>query len=571
MNFIKNLSIRKKLVVLVSVSVVFLTLVAFTGYSYLQKSNSATESMYNERLIPVQLINENRSHIRAVQADILELMLTTNDNENNRLKADIQKRADTFNNNIALYEKTSLDDHETMLLAELKASMQKYRDAREQVIALATQNKNAEAYALYLREVTPNLNKAAQKLIELSEYDTKDAANTAEDNRRDLATAVKMLVGFSLLSLLIVSFIGRLISNMITKPLQVVTVAVREVASGNLAIAKLNLPSRDETGQVAMAVNEMVFSLKRLVSKVSSSAEQVASSAQQLNASAEQTASASTQIASSITDVAQGTQTQLKNIDESSSAVEQMSASTQQIAANMNFAADASQQAASAAEDGGSKISTAISQMVHIEKVVDESANAIQSLGERSKEIGQIVETISGIASQTNLLALNAAIEAARAGEAGRGFAVVAEEVRKLAEQSSEASKQISGLIGVIQDDTAKAVSAMNTGTKEVKIGTEVVAGAGDAFKLISEKVNAVSAQVRDVSAATQQMAGGSQQIAASIRDINKVSQANVAQTQNVSAATEEQSATMQEIAAASQGLAQLAQELQVSVQQFRI
>lgn len=571
MNVIRNLSIRKKLVVMVSISVVFLALVSLTGYHYLQKSNDATESIYSERLVPVQLINENRSYIRAVQADILELMLTTNENENNRLKADIQKRADAFNKNIALFEKTSLDDYETRKLGELKASMQKYRDAREQVIALALQNKNAEAYALYVRDVTPNLNDAAQKLIELSEYDTKEAAKSAEDNRQDFATAVKMLVGFSLLSLLIVSFIGWLISNMITKPLHVVTVAVREVAAGNLAIAKLNLDLKDETGQVAMAVNEMVANLKKLVSKVSSSAEQVASSAQQLNASAEQTASASTQIASSITDVAQGTQAQLKNIDESSSAIEQMSASTQQIAANMNFVADASQQASSAAADGGSKVSTAISQMTHIEKVVDESATAIQSLGERSKEIGQIVETIAGIAGQTNLLALNAAIEAARAGEAGRGFAVVAEEVRKLAEQSSEASKQIAGLIGVIQDDTAKAVSSMNTGTKEVKIGTEVVAGAGEAFKLISEKVNTVSAQVRDVSAATQQMAGGSQQVVASIREISKVSQANVAQTQNVSAATEEQSATMQEIAAASQGLAQLAQELQVSVQQFRM
>lgn len=571
MNVIRNLTIGKKLVALVSVSVVFLALVSFTGYYYLQKANDATEGMYGERLIPVQILNENRSHVRAVQADILELMLTTDENENNRLKAEMQKRVDAFNKNIALYEKTSLDDHETRLLAEMKASMQKYRDAREQVIALAIQNKNAEAYGVYRQNVVPNLNDAAEKLIRLSEYNTKTAAEAAADNKKNFASAIKMLVGLSVLSLLLVFLIGRAISNMITKPLQVVTVAVREVAAGNLAISKLTLDSKDETGQVAMAVNEMVANLKKLVSKVFNSAEQVAASAQQLNASAEQSASASAQIASSITDVAQGTHDQLKNIDESSSAIEQMSASVQQIAANMNFAADASQQAAVAAEDGGSKISTAISQMNHIEKVVAESATVIQGLGERSNEIGQIVETISGIASQTNLLALNAAIEAARAGEAGRGFAVVAEEVRKLAEQSSDASKQIAGLIGVIREDTAKAVTSMNTGTQEVKIGTAVVSKAGEAFKLISERVDGVSAQVRDVSAATQQMAGGSQQMVASIRAINKISQANVAQTQNVSAATQEQSATMEEIAAASQGLARLAQDLQISVQEFRV
>lgn len=571
MSFIKNLSIGKKLAALVAVSVVFLVLVSITGYHYLQKSNDATEGMYKDSLIPVQLLNENRSHVRAVQADILELILATNETEHMRLKADIQKRADIFNTNLALYEKTTLDNNETRALADLKAAMQKYRDIREQVITLAMQNKNAEAYALYVKDVTPQLNTAAQKLIDLSDYNTKDAAKSAENNRKDFETAVKMMVGFSVLSLLLVFLIGRIITKMITQPLQTVSAAVKEVAAGNLAIARLDLDAEDETGQVAAAVNDMLVNLKKLVSKVSLSAEQVAASSQQLTASAEQTALASTQIASSITDVAQGTHTQLKDIDESSSAIEQMSASVQQIAANMNYACAASQQAANAAEDGGNKIVTAINQMTHIEKVVTESADVVHTLGERSKEIGQIVETISGIASQTNLLALNAAIEAARAGEAGRGFAVVAEEVRKLAEQSQEASQQIARLISGIQEDTAKAVSSMNTGTHEVKIGSEVVAGAGETFKIISERVNGVSAQVQDVSAVTQQMASGSQQIVASIRNISQISQANVAQTQNVSAATQEQSATMQEIAAASQGLARLAQDLQVSVQAFRI
>lgn len=210
-------------------------------------------------------------------------------------------------------------------------------------------------------------------------------------------------------------------------------------------------------------------------------------------------------------------------------------------------------------------------QMIHIEKAVTNSAEIVANLGERSKEIGQIVDTISGIAGQTNLLALNAAIEAARAGEQGRGFAVVAEEVRKLAEQSQEAAKHIAVLIGEIQEDTQHAVSAMADGTQEVQRGTEAVNTAGKAFLEIAGLIETVSGQVGDIAAAIQQMAGGSQQLVSSVKDIDTLSRDIAEQTQTVSAATEEQTASMEEIASSSHELAQMAEKLQTAIAKFRI
>ena len=248
-----------------------------------------------------------------------------------------------------------------------------------------------------------------------------------------------------------------------------------------------------------------------------------------------------------------------------------MSAGIQQVAANTNNVAGTSDKTAVAAQEGNQAIETAVKQMNTIEQTVSKSATVVEKLGERSKEIGQIVDTISGIAGQTNLLALNAAIEAARAGEQGKGFAVVAEEVRKLAEQSQEAAKQIADLIGGIQAETETAVSAMQDGTKEVRKGSEVVNTAGKDFAAIATLVKEVSKEVQDISAAIQQMASGSQQIVDSVKSIDNISKNTAEHAQTVSAAAEEQSASMEQIAASSQSLAKMAETLQSAISHFKI
>lgn len=209
--------------------------------------------------------------------------------------------------------------------------------------------------------------------------------------------------------------------------------------------------------------------------------------------------------------------------------------------------------------------------MGKIEATVNSSAQVVTKLGERSKEIGQIVDTISGIAGQTNLLALNAAIEAARAGEQGRGFAVVAEEVRKLAEQSQEAAMKIAELIGEIQGETDNAVLAMNDGTREVKNGTDVVNTAGGAFREIVDLVSEVSRQVEEISQAMEQMAAGSQQVVISVKTSERLSKRSSNEVQSVSAGAEKQLASMEEIASSSQALAKLAEDLQTSVAGFKL
>ncbi len=388
---------------------------------------------------------------------------------------------------------------------------------------------------------------------------------------RDVDSLARTMMMISAACLIIAVIAIIVFAKQFVKPILLIRDECLLLAQGDLRERETKVFSEDEIGQLAKGFRDMRVNLRDLIGKVHSQSEQLAASSEELTASADQSAQAATQVAISITDVATGAEEQLSVANEASVVVEQMSVSIQQVAATTNDVAEQSTQAASKASKGNQSVNKAVNQMIQIEETVNTSAKAVAELGERSKEIGQIVATISGIAGQTNLLALNAAIEAARAGEQGRGFAVVAEEVRKLAEQSQEATKQIASLISEIQGGTDKAVLAMDDGTREVKLGAEVVNAAGLAFQEIVVLVNHVSEQVKGVSLTIDQMAVGSQQIVGSVNRIDNLSKKTTAEAQMVSAATEEQSASMEEIASSSQSLANLAMDLQEAVSKFRV
>ncbi|AET70968.1 methyl-accepting chemotaxis protein [Desulfosporosinus orientis DSM 765] len=383
------------------------------------------------------------------------------------------------------------------------------------------------------------------------------------------------IVASILAALGIALVIGIALSKRISHQIMVIANNAEEIAKGNLRIDSLidslNTNTKDELGQLGHAFKTMTENLINLVQQVASSSRQVAASSQQLSIGAEQSAQASYQVATAITEVSLGAEKQLNAVDETSASVEQMSAGIQHMLENAKIVVKSSEKTALSASEGSNAINKTIEQMVNIEQTVTGSANMVMNLGERSKEIGQIVDTISGIAAQTNLLALNAAIEAARAGEQGKGFAVVADEVRKLAEQSQDASKQIAALISGIQQDTQKAVLSINEGTHQVKLGTEVAETAGHAFSDITALVNQVSSQIGEISVEIQQMAVGSEKIVSSINNIYETSRGITSQTQTVSAATEEQSASVQEISSSSQVLAKMAEELQETLKKFNI
>ena len=332
--------------------------------------------------------------------------------------------------------------------------------------------------------------------------------------------------------------------SLLTKPVHNLVELVKDIATGDGDLTRrLNVNRKDEIGQLAHWVDVFVGNLHGLMKEVAAATHEVAGAA--------------TEIASSSEQMANGLGTQEQQTTQVSAAVEEMSATVAEVAGKAQQAANAADQAGSDASSGGEVVQRTVQEMKDIAEQVRRSAIAVGELGKKGEQIGQIIGVINDIADQTNLLALNAAIEAARAGEHGRGFAVVADEVRKLAERTTQATEEVATSIREIQNETNVAVERIEAGTESVGKGVELANSAGEALQRIVAGSGSLVSMVQSIAAAAEEQSAASDEISRSVIEISRI--------------TRDSSTGATQAASASNLLSEQAERLRHLVERFKL
>ena len=489
----KNLKLAIKLALGFGLVILVTIVVALQGIRGMTLAKKMLHSIYDNNLISIRNIANANMQAIYHNRNLYDFVLEEDKDEMKKIADNMEKNVVGMNEFLNKYRQTNLTKEEKELLTKVDAAWSAYLEAAKKAVALSYEGKDATK--IIKGPATKNFQMVNDHLRDLANLNDSLAKKAYDDSDVVAANMTKQSIGMLVAGIMISVFFGCLITLSITHPMDEAIKVAQTVASGNLS-SRIEVKSKDETGQLLQALKNMNDSLARIVGEVRGGTHTIASASQQ--------------IASGNADLSSRTEEQADSLKETASSMEELTSIVKQNADNAQQANQLAHTASEVAVKGGAVVS---------EVVVNMGA-----INESAKKIIDIIGVIDGIAFQTNILALNAAVEAARAGEQGRGFAIVASEVRSLAQRSAQAAKEIKALI----DNSVEKVDA----------GSKLVNQAGTTMQEVVESIRRVTDIMVEISAAIQEQTADIEHVNQAITQMDRMTQQNAVLVQESAAAS---------------------------------
>ena len=571
MSWFRNMRTLGKIMSCVALMLILLVVVSCLAYRSGTNMEDSMKTLYDDFASPAIYMSQAQSDAHEARYIILSAVVVTDETLLRTYQAEITKKRNDVAEALTKYKMTKMSDAERAILARLEVARGKIGPIQDQALRLGVENRNQEALELLS---TPDMVALEKEYFgcygELTDLLMKLADQTKNSSISAATDSIRLTLIISVIAVVAGALVGFLIARMITGPLNALREGVKMFSHGDLTVS-LKSDGKDEIAQVGSELQDMSSALNRVIGAASEGSRNISETAQDFSAAAQETNASVEEFRANVEDMG-------ANLDKLAASGEEVNASVEEVAAGAQATAEKGtniarrvDEAITAGDSGVDAVRRVVGSISEVAESSTATTTAVLELGNRARQIQGFVSQIGGIADQTNLLALNAAIEAARAGDAGRGFAVVAEEVRKLAEESNVAAKNIAELASKITGELDSIVNFSQANAEKSTRAKDLSADTESAINKMIEYLREIAGSTQDLAAVAQEQAASSEEIAETIQNMSlRVSDAARA-GDNIRTSVADVASAAERIALGAEGLTTLSAELAEELSFFTI